>query len=284
MKKAIIIALSLLLVLAMFTSCDEPKHEHTWNEGEVTTKATCTEKGIKTYTCTACQETKTEEIPAIGHDEKIEIVEPGYLTEGSKTTICTRCELNVVEKIDRKDINGIWLYKNINEYADICIVLQNTPDLNTCLLYMKTKNPETVGDDSYYLIKKYNEMEYTLDFDNKTITVPKSATEDQTCPLSEKNENGSVEITMENMVIYPIGTGDWTFTVVPSHTFPTSAEETGYFWYELDETHHVCYYICTEPEHDGDVPRFAIVDESKTENHNASGEDGSCSVCGYKPE
>ena len=90
---------------------------------------------------------------------------------------------------------------------------------------------------------------------------------------------------MENMEIYPFGLNDWTFTVVPSHSFPNSVEETGYFWYDLDDEYdHVCCYICTEPEHDGDVPRFAIVDESKTESHNATGEGGSCSDCGYKPK
>ena len=43
------------------------KHEHTWNAGEETAKATCTTKGTKTYTCTSCGGTKTEEIPATGH-------------------------------------------------------------------------------------------------------------------------------------------------------------------------------------------------------------------------
>ena len=90
MKKAIIIALSLVLVLALFTSCDEPKHEHTWNDGEVTTAATCTEKGVKTFTCTACKETKTEEIPALGHDLEVITVDSGYVNKGSKTTTCTR--------------------------------------------------------------------------------------------------------------------------------------------------------------------------------------------------
>ena len=43
------------------------KTEHAWNDGKVTQDATCTEKGVKTYTCTVCQATKTEEIPATGH-------------------------------------------------------------------------------------------------------------------------------------------------------------------------------------------------------------------------
>ena len=41
--------------------------EHTWDNGTVTTAATCTEAGEKTYTCTACSATKTETVPATGH-------------------------------------------------------------------------------------------------------------------------------------------------------------------------------------------------------------------------
>ncbi|MCD7837940.1 MAG: fibronectin type III domain-containing protein, partial [Clostridiales bacterium] len=40
---------------------------HVWDEGTVTTEATCTEDGVMTYTCTVCGETKTEAIPATGH-------------------------------------------------------------------------------------------------------------------------------------------------------------------------------------------------------------------------
>ena len=40
---------------------------HNWDEGVVTKEPTCTEAGIKTYTCTECNGTKSEEIPALGH-------------------------------------------------------------------------------------------------------------------------------------------------------------------------------------------------------------------------
>ncbi len=40
---------------------------HTWNE-EITVAATCTATGLKTYTCPACLETKTETISAKGHN------------------------------------------------------------------------------------------------------------------------------------------------------------------------------------------------------------------------
>ena len=43
------------------------KKAHTWDAGKITQKATCIAKGVKTFTCTVCQATKTEEIPATGH-------------------------------------------------------------------------------------------------------------------------------------------------------------------------------------------------------------------------
>lgn len=44
---------------------------HVWNDGVVTKKATCTEAGEKTYTCTVCGATKSETIPATGHDYQV---------------------------------------------------------------------------------------------------------------------------------------------------------------------------------------------------------------------
>ena len=43
------------------------KKDHTWDSGKITTVATCSGKGIKTYTCTGCNATRTEEIPSTGH-------------------------------------------------------------------------------------------------------------------------------------------------------------------------------------------------------------------------
>ena len=53
--------------------CDcgyEADEAHIWNNGEVTTAPTCTENGVKTYTCTAdgCGGTKTEVIAKLGHE------------------------------------------------------------------------------------------------------------------------------------------------------------------------------------------------------------------------
>ena len=43
------------------------KKDHTWDAGKITTAATCSGNGIKTYTCIFCGITKTEAIAATGH-------------------------------------------------------------------------------------------------------------------------------------------------------------------------------------------------------------------------
>ena len=55
------------VVRMYYVACPTESGQHTWNDGQVTTAATCTENGVMTYTCTMCSDTKTEVIPATGH-------------------------------------------------------------------------------------------------------------------------------------------------------------------------------------------------------------------------
>ena len=41
----------------------EKDGEHKWDNGAITKKPTCSTKGVKTYTCSECGETKTESVP-----------------------------------------------------------------------------------------------------------------------------------------------------------------------------------------------------------------------------
>lgn len=43
------------------------KEAHSWNGGVITKAATCTQAGVRTYSCTTCSVTRTEVIPAAGH-------------------------------------------------------------------------------------------------------------------------------------------------------------------------------------------------------------------------
>ena len=108
MKRTIIVALSLILVLLAFTSCEEEIHVHTWDEGTVTKAASCTEDGEVVYKC-ACGEKKTQVIKATGHKLVETIVDSTYLKKGSVTVKCSECEDYPVSTytLDRRDATGL---------------------------------------------------------------------------------------------------------------------------------------------------------------------------------
>lgn len=79
-----------------------PCANHTWNEGVVTKPATCEDAGVKTYTCTVCQETKTEEIQSLGgHSWDGGTVTKPATCEGTgvRTYTCTVCQATKTEEI-----------------------------------------------------------------------------------------------------------------------------------------------------------------------------------------
>lgn len=91
------------------TTLDEVKTAalgHSYDNGKVTTEATCTTAGVKTYTCTVCDEkteghTKTEAIAALGHDpisnkdgKAATCAAAGHV----ETYTCSRCEMTFIDK------------------------------------------------------------------------------------------------------------------------------------------------------------------------------------------
>ena len=70
-----------------------PAKGHSWNKGEITTAPTCENAGVRTYTCTVCNATKTEAIDATGHtpievaEQPATCEEPGH-TAGTKCSVC----------------------------------------------------------------------------------------------------------------------------------------------------------------------------------------------------
>ena len=70
-----------------------PATGHKWDEGKITTAPTCENAGVKTYTCTVCNATKTEAVDATGHTP-VEVAEqPATCTEaghkaGTKCSVC----------------------------------------------------------------------------------------------------------------------------------------------------------------------------------------------------
>ena len=71
-----------------------PTGDFVWDSGRVTTPATCTGKGVRTYTCTSSSHTRTEDIPALNHS----FAGQAYISDnnatceqdGTKTAKCVR--------------------------------------------------------------------------------------------------------------------------------------------------------------------------------------------------
>ena len=71
-----------------------PTGDFVWDSGRVTKPATCTEKGVRTYTCTGSTHTRTEDIPALNHS----FAGQAYVSDnnatceqdGTKTVKCVR--------------------------------------------------------------------------------------------------------------------------------------------------------------------------------------------------
>ena len=81
-------------------NCDATtdKTGHTWNDGDVTKAATCKEEGMKSFTCTVCDATKTEpiEIDPTNHADygtKVENAKAATCEEAGYTgdTVCLGC-------------------------------------------------------------------------------------------------------------------------------------------------------------------------------------------------
>ena len=85
------------------------KHEHRYTS-KVTTRPTCTEEGVRTYTC-VCGYSYTESIPATGHayDGGVITTEPTCTSEGVKTFTCANCGKAYTEPVAKSAHN--WITK-----------------------------------------------------------------------------------------------------------------------------------------------------------------------------
>lgn len=330
MKRTIIVALSLILVLLAFTSCEEEVHvhtwdkgtvtkaatcaekgvktyictgcketktediaidpnNHTWNEGEVTKAASCTEKGVKTFTCTACKETKVDEIPALGHELKVDTVNPGYITKGLKTSTCMRegCDFQEEEELEAESLAGKWMKTSIPYGGDVYLTFSNESG-RTNKIYaglsgyydtVDSKKEECVivcdqgMDFEYSIANEENGPEITIT--NNDPENPQSEYK-QTCKITE--DLNSKQITIKKLTLNELLIEEAVFSIVPAHVF-TASEENNNLVYAKNESFHIEGRICTEEIKENEF-RFVLGYYSELQKHTYN--DGSCTVCGYK--
>lgn len=89
--------------------------DHSWNAGEVTTPATCTTPGVRTYTCTKNPaHTKTEPIPALNHLFETYVYNNDATTkaDGTETAHCAHPGCTVT---DTRTVKGTKLTEHTAE-------------------------------------------------------------------------------------------------------------------------------------------------------------------------
>lgn len=99
---------------------------HSWDKGKVTKEATCTEGGVKTFTCTGCNAKKKETVKATGHKEVKDSAVAATFTKTGKTagSHCSRCGYVIQKqtvlpmKTGLRTMNGkTYFYKNGKKQA-----------------------------------------------------------------------------------------------------------------------------------------------------------------------
>ncbi len=129
------------------------EHIHKYVE-TITKEATCTENGIKTYTCSDCQNSYTEEIPTISHSIKIIPAKEATCTETGKTEgkYCSVCNIILTEQSDipKKDHSyGDWIIDKAatstseGEKHRVCNICQNIETATIPKLDGETETPPT---------------------------------------------------------------------------------------------------------------------------------------------
>lgn len=92
-----------------YTSIDytPPCTEHSWGSGVEKTEASCSEAGTMEYTCTACGETKTEEIAKLAHD-----------FVGGSCTVCGIADPNACQHANKTEMNTATCTTGGQHYFD----------------------------------------------------------------------------------------------------------------------------------------------------------------------
>ena len=114
---------------------------HNWDAGKITKAATCTETGVKTYTCTRCQKTKTEEIKATGHKEVKDAAvaatcEKAGKTEGSHYSVCGK----VIKA--QKEVPVLGHSWDAGKITKAATCTETGVKTHTCIRCQKTKTEE----------------------------------------------------------------------------------------------------------------------------------------------
>ena len=157
-------------------------HAHNFNTGTITTQPTCTEKGVRTRTCTICGEKRYESIAATGHKYSAwkETKAATCTAAGTQTRTCSVCK-----NVENKTIKA----KGHTEVADSAVAATCTTDGKTagshCSVCGKVIKAQTVIKATGH---KYGSWTVT-----KAATCTAAGTQSRTCSVCKNVENKTIK-------------------------------------------------------------------------------------------
>lgn len=239
MKKKIIGMLSLMLCLLLSVSlvaCNKNKHEaksewkyndtqhwhecatkghddkldeaeHVWDEGVITTPATTTTPGVKTYTCTVCDKTKTEPIAVLEKTAGTVSINSSYAPD--KTYDKTPVAAPVLADCTTNNAAGAF---SIAWYQKVDGVYGSTP---------LAAAPVNAGD--YKVVVKIAETDdYTEATAEKEFTIAKKQLTVTGTTVADKNYDGNTTANVTVGTLNGVVEGE-DVTVSASGTFASAA-------------------------------------------------------------
>lgn len=197
-------------------SLEIPLTAHSYNGGVETKKATCVAKGIKTYTCTVCSHTKTEETAKgpCSYDSGKITKKATCTAEGVKTYTCSVCKAVKTEAVARE----AHKYKKVVKKK--ATLSKNGKITPTCTICGATKKTEEIA---YPKTVTLSKTSYTYDGKSKKPGVKVKDADGKT--ISSSNYKISYERGRKNVGRYTVkltfkgkysGTKKLTFTIKPA--------------------------------------------------------------------
>lgn len=159
-------------------------HAHNFNTGTITTQPTCTEKGVRTRTCTICGEKRYESIAATGHKYSAwkETKAATCTATGTQTRTCSVCK-----NVENKTIKA----KGHTEVADSAVAATCTTDGKTagshCSVCGKVIKAQTVIKATGH---KYGSWTVT-----KAATCTEAGSQKRSCTVCGNTETQTIKAT-----------------------------------------------------------------------------------------
>lgn len=190
------------------TRCKDPKDVetkpslggHKWKAGDITKEPTCTVNGEQQYTCTVCNQTKTEPVKATGHDWQInKILSAATCTSnGIARYICKTCGYG-----ENHTITATGHKPEIRNKKEVtCSSTGYTGDTYCSVCNKKLSSGETIAKKEHTWVKQ----------DNIPATCEKGGMEVEKCSVCGE--------TKETQISDPLGHdyGEWKVTKEPTCT------------------------------------------------------------------